>query len=369
MYLKYSDIAIFSDLSVTGKLNIGLEPLDANRGSASTLFAATEASLSLDANLAPNRYLGAAQKSNDFSITGPLQGKFSLTFCPLIEKQPVGAATTKLNIQRANQLSFFDLTGYFNSTWFMGSYKLKKTFLQNYSIKINPYQPVMVTANFISYDVSNISTTSITGYYQEFPLSTASTLSVNKQNTTNTAYYESLHGLTTTVNRTPELPDFISPYAERILANNFNPNATTNVLPKYNLANFTSSTYASAEYPPDILLPASKLSIEINVDCQRTPVYQLGSFTPSDVILTAVERTVTVQGEDIGSAIDINGGNPGALSINFLPLSARNDVNPIPSSTNNVLKFNISGRVVSQQLSVAQNAMVNGRVVIKEIIL
>jgi hypothetical protein len=39
------------------------------------------------------------------------------------------------------------------------------------------------------------------------------------------------------------------------------------------------------------------------------------------------------------------------------------------SDANKVLKFDINGRITSQQLSTSQNSIVNGRVVIKEIIL
>lgn len=368
MYLKYSDLPIFSNLITLGqnKFDNNTVAGDADLNTANHLFAAVEASLSLDANLSPNRYLGVAQRSNDFAMTGPLQGKFSVTFCPLIEKQPVGNALPKLNVQRNNQLNFFNLSGNVWSTWNFSSYKLKKTFLDNYSIKINPYQPVMVTANFTTYDVTGNVNQRISGYAEY----SNTNLSIPKLTNANTAYYEALHGLTTNVTKTPEPEGFVSQYAQALLNNSIKPDSNSPaLLPAVTEAKFNPVTYVDPEYPVDVLLPQSKLSIEINVDCKRTPIYQLGDVVPSDVVLTAVERTVTVQGEDIGRAIDINGGNPGVLNINFLPFSARKDPSPIPSSTNNVLTFKISGRVTSQQLSVSQGSMLNGKVVIKEIIL
>jgi hypothetical protein len=113
-------------------------------------------------------------------------------------------------------------------------------------------------------------------------------------------------------------------------------------------------------------IPETKISIEVNVDCQRVPIYTLGSKIPDSVSLTSAERTTTIQGENIGAAIDITGTNPGATNIHFLPLSK--NASP-PSSNYNSLSFDINGRIVSQQISVAQNSMLNGRVIIKEIIL
>ena len=368
MYLKYSDLPIFSNLITFGENKFGAPTAapDATLSSVAHLFAATEASLSLDANLAPNRYLGVAQRRNDFSITGPLQGKFSVTFCPLIEVEDT-TAKQKLNIQKKNQLNFFKLTGNVWSTWNFSNYKLKKTFLQSYSIKINPYQPVMVTANFVSYDTTDITLQKISGYSQYQPNTNLSIAKIVNQSTNNT-YYEALHGLTTNITRysDPASP-WISPYEHAILSNKLKPASTSFDIPAKD-KKFNNTTYVDSEASPDIILPQSKLSIEVNVDCQRTPIYQLGDFVPSDVVLTSVERTITVQGEDIGRAIDINGGNPGLLSLNFLPLSSRQGGN-LPSATNNVLQFDISGKIISQQLSVAQNAMLNGKVVIKEIIL
>jgi hypothetical protein len=64
--------------------------------------------------------------------------------------------------------------------------------------------------------------------------------------------------------------------------------------------------------------------------------------------------------------LDITGANPGGINISFLPLSMRGTV---PTSTINVLNINVSGRIASQQLSVSQGSILNGKVVIKEIIL
>ena len=296
-FLKYSDLPVFAEFTSQNT---------APSKAVSKIFMATEASLSLDANLSANRYLGKAQVRNDFATTGPLEGKFSMSFIPIIEKD-----TSITNIQKDNQLGFFTLTGDYQHGHqiYFSNFLLKKVYLQGYSVKINPYQPVSISANFIAYDVTDLKGATLSGFSEQL---------IVPQNTSS-PYYESLHALTTKMD-----------------------GSTTNI-------------------------PSTKISIEVNVDCQRTPIYPLGQQTPESVVLTAVERTTTIQGENIGSAIDITGANPGATNIYFLPLSKKD--NYIPDANYNALSFDINGRIVSQQVSVAQNSTLNGRVVIKEVIL
>ena len=92
----------------------------------------------------------------------------------------------------------------------------------------------------------------------------------------------------------------------------------------------------------------------------------MGNQIPDTVVLTAAERTTTIQGENIGAVVDVTGANAGATNIYFLPLS-KNGIEP--TAVNNALSFDIDGRIVSQQLQIGQNSMLNGRVTIKEIIL
>jgi hypothetical protein len=181
--------------------------------------------------------------------------------------------------------------------------------LQGYSVKINPYQPVSVTANFIAYEVSGLKGESLQAFNE-------SAITLAKDSST--PYYESLHALTTKMDGS------------------------------------------------SINIPNAKISIEVNVDCQRTPIYTLGNQIPDTVVLTAAERTTTIQGENIGAVVDVTGANAGATNIYFLPLS-KNGIEP--TAVNNALSFDIDGRIVSQQLQIGQNSMLNGRVTIKEIIL
>jgi hypothetical protein len=299
-YLKYSDVPVFADF-----VTENTTPVISN---VSKLFATTEASLSIDPNLQANRFLGKVQTTHDFSLTGPTEAKFSLTFFPLIEKN----AEKNLNIQKINQLGFFKLTGNFltGHQIQISNFLLKKCYLQNYSMKINAYQPISISANFISYDMSEIIGNTLIG----------TTLGQTLSKSPYYANFDSLHALTTTMEG----------------------GTATNI-------------------------PETKISIDINVDCNRTPIYTLGQKTPNTVVLNSVERTVTIQGENIGQVIDITGGLNGVANISFLPLGSLDEDEPV-SVAKNVLKFDINGRIVSQQLSASQNSMVNGRVVIKEII-
>lgn len=298
-FISYKDVPVFA--------NFVSESRNVSSSNSAHLFAASQATLNLNPNLAPNRYLGKTQSRNDFSVTGPLEAKISITFFPLIETY----GQSDLSIQRENQLGFFATTGNFllGHAIQIGNYYFYRSYLQNYSVKINAFQPVSVTANFIAYDIDAVVGSAFQGLSTQYydPIAKDPT----KPN------FKGLHGLTTTM-----------------------PSLQSN-------------------------LPATKTSIQVNVDCQRTPVYNLGSKTPSSVVLTSVERTTTVEGENIGDAINLSGSSPGSTNIYFQPL----DNTDTPSEQAHMLKFDINGRIISQDLNIPQNGIVNGRVVIKEIIL
>lgn len=300
-FLTYTDVPIFANFT-----NENTDPI--TTGSANHVFIATESSLNLTTNLAANRYLGKSQISNDFSLTGPLEGKFSFTFYPLIES--IDGAYT--NIQKLNQLNFFKTTGHFVSghTIQISNFLLKRCYLEGYSIKINPYQPISVSANFTSYDIDSIKGTQLSKYQ-------GSAISISKNSSV--PLFETLHALTTSINST-----------------------NTNI-------------------------PITKTNIDIQVSSVRMPVYVLGRDKADSVLLTSVERTVNIQGENIGNVINLTGSNVSDLSISMKPLRTLNQT----SAEDNLsfLKFDINGRIISQELSVAQNAMVNGKIVIKEIVL
>lgn len=300
-FLKYTDLPIFANFIDETSLP--------NTISAQHMFAATDASINLDASVAVSRFL--ANKPAMIVASGPLEAKLSFSFYPMIE---VSNSNERLNLQKQNQRNFFNLSGDFQNghNIQISNFLFKKTYLQNYSIKINPYQPVVVTANMVSYDISEIEGKTLNSFGRTFDISSDP----------EKPRYEVLHGLTTSINSLTQ----------------------TNILPQ------------------------TKTSIEINIDCQRTPIYTLGNKFPDSVVLNTVERTTTVQGENVNSIMDINGKEVRDLNILFLPLSSLGK-ELSNTTTRDILNFNINGKIISQQLSVAQNSSLNGRIVIKDIIL
>ena len=296
-FLKYTDIPIFANF--IDEFNLP------NASSAAQMFAAIDASVNFDTQMSVNRFL--ANKKPSMIASGPLEAKISFSFYPMIENSN---SNLKLNTQKQNQLNFFSLTGDFNQghNINISNFLFKKTYLQNYSIKINPYQPVVVTANMVSYDITNVEGSKLSSFGQVFEIS----------NNPDQPRYEALHGLTTSM-----------------------VNSSTNIL-------------------PDI-----KTSIDLNVDCERTPVYTIGSKTADKVMLNSVERTMIIQGENVNSIIDFNGKDVSDLKIYFLPLSSLGQ-NITNETIRNSLNFEINGKVISQQLSISQNSSLNGRIVIKE---
>jgi hypothetical protein len=301
-FISYKDVPVFANFRTQNVASI-------ETATSNFLFAASDVSINLNPNLTANRYLGKVQNKSDFSVTGPLEAKIGITFFPIVEK---ATPTSTLNISTENQLAFFNMTGNFSlgHSLKISNYFFKRTYLQNYSLKINPFQPVSVTANFISYDVSSVSNV-------ELAATDPSTyLPIAKDSSK--PYYKVLHGL------------------------------------------------SSIMYGDSANIPETKTNIEINVDCQRTPIYPIGSIVPSDVVLITAERTTTIQGEGVGRAVNISGAEAGRTDV-FL--SVFDEAGGSASSLNYILKFDINGRVVSQDISASQGNMVNGRVVIKEILL
>ncbi len=297
-FLSYTDVPIFANFVAEN------QPVDSS--SLSGFFAATSASLSIDPRLVQNRFVNINQDKNNFSHDGPVEAKFSFTFYPLIEDQD----QTTLNLSKINQLAFFNLTGSFESGHHikLSNLTLKKCFLQNYSIKIEPFKPISVTSNFIVYDLS--------ASLDQTLQATANISSIYKNS--NIPNYKTLHGAST------KMIDY--------------------------------DVYGKV-----------KTSIDISVDTVRVPVYTIGEKYPQNVFLKTVERTTAIRSENIGGVIDYDGGTFGAAALHFMPYSSSfSNVNP---EINSVLSFNISGRVFSQQISVKQNDIIEGSIVIKEIIL
>jgi len=324
-YLSYKDIPIYADYFTDGGSCSPLSSLSSTsiqQERNDNLLMASEASVSIENALAPNRYIGSKTVSTDYSLIGPQTAKISMTFVPIIGTTDAGSFlfNTKRFFEKATGngyvCNFTTTEGAYGTTLRLSNFVFKKSFLQNYSIKINPYQPITISANYISYDLTSVIDRKLVSYsdaieYTYPKLSQSSPI------------YSVMHGITTLI------------------------------------SNSGDATY----------LPSTNLNIEINVDCQRTPIFNIGSVIPESVIVTAIERTTTIQGENINNVAGLT-GKIAAFDVKFAPLSAIQSMGSAAQMAPFVQHtINISGVITSQQLSVSQNSMLNGRVVIKEILL
>jgi hypothetical protein len=275
-------------------------------GGTSDLLAANSVSINFDTQLEPRKFLGKNPISNDYAPTGPLQAKLSLSWFPLIGENAFS--------RQASQTGVLALTGDFTTGHQIrvGNFLFKDCYLNSYSIQITPYQPVSFTADFNSFDVNSVERLTFTGL--------AGAPRLLKLAGTG-AYFDAMHALAVGV--------------------------TGNLEP----------------------LPLSKKSIQISTSCSRSAVYTIGSKLPERVILNSVERTVTVEGENVGSIIDFNGSGDGkSASFRFAPFRyAVTGNNFDPKTThNNQLVITVSGKISSQSLSVQPGNTLNGSVTIRE---
>jgi hypothetical protein len=116
-------------------------------------------------------------------------------------------------------------------------------------------------------------------------------------------------------------------------------------------------------------LPQSKKSIQISTSCNRSAIYTVGNKLPERVFLTSVDRTVTIEGENVGSIIDFNGSGDGkSIDFKFSPFRyviTGNNFDP-KATHNNQLLITVSGKITSQSLSVQPGNTLNGSVTIRE---
>lgn len=265
-------------------------------------FVATSVSLGVDSSLSPNKVFGNSRVSNDFSHDSPQVGKLSVEVLPLIG--PNSAVNTVNQMALITGASGDYLSGFRCQ---FGNFDLRKCYLSSLTLKISPQEVISVSADFDVYDLSRVTGQTFTG----------ANISNLLTNNGSGAYLEGIHALALGV----------------------------------------SSSGVS--------LPESKAEIDISVRCNREPSYALGSSEPSTVILTNVEKQVSVNGENVGQIIGYS-GNLGTLDLYFAPFSSfvtgSTGFNGITSS---LFSIKTRGRVSSQNLSAGENGL-NGSVQIVE---
>jgi len=273
-------------------------------GGLSDLLAANSVSINFDSQLEPRKYLGRNPISNDYAPTAPLQAKISLSWFPLIGENAFS--------RQLSQTGVLNLTGDFTTGHQIrvGNFLFRECYLNSYSIQITPYQPVSFTADFNSFDVNSVERTAFTGL--------ANAPSLLKVAGTG-AYFDAMHALAVGV---------------------------------------------TGDLEP---LPQSKKSIQISASCSRSAVYTIGNKLPERVILNSVERTVTVEGENVGSIIDFNGSGDGkSIDFKFSPFRYVVTGNNFDPKASHQLLISVSGKITSQSLSVQPGNTLNGSVTIRE---
>lgn len=182
------------------------------------------------------------------------------------------------------------LTGDHSCSGSFGGIKFSGAYLNKYSVDVEPYVPVVFSANFSifsGYDESSITPDSFSGNALEFA---------------NGAYTD---------------------------------------------INNIDSINVGIDYP---------VSINYSVDCERVPSYEIGSEFACGVRYGTVTKSLSIDGENIGSFIDFSGKNIAKVSLT-------------PKSMNNSRRGEIiecEGVIYSQNLSVSKGDVLGGSISITE---
>ena len=220
-------------------------------------FMAADASFSIESQLDANKVFGKPRMSDDYGISGPQMGKFSLNTYVMIGSN--SATDTENQLALITGATGDSIHG--NSILF-GNLLLKQCYLSSLDIEINPQSPILTRASFDVYNLSEITGQSFTGQNVSHILT----------NNGSGAYLESIHALAVGVSGS------------------------------------------------GVSLPDSKEQISISYRINRSPVYNLGDTYPSTVILDSVEKQISINGENVGRFIGFS-GERAVLNLAFHPFS------------------------------------------------
>jgi hypothetical protein len=109
------------------------------------------------------------------------------------------------------------------------------------------------------------------------------------------------------------------------------------------------------------IVSAIQSSIRYNVSCARSPVYDIGSINPTDIILDSVEKQMDISSTNLKSFIDFSGSK---LNSN-LQLTLKDAQNIIGS----VISMNSGANVYSQKSAIQENETLTTEVSIREIVI
>lgn len=262
------------------------------------LIAVNSCEISFEAQLEPQKFLGKQPIANDFTVSAPQQARISLTYTPLVGNNLVSG------IQDASLVPL-SLTGdsVSGNSIRVGNLLFQKCYLDSLGVQVSAWNSIKFSTQFTSYDITNLENATYSGIEHSGPALV---------NPLSGSYFSSLHAL---------------------------------------------SLGVSGE---SFSIPESKTEINIQTTCARTPIYEVGSITPTTVILNSVQRTASINGENIGRVINFSGANA-SLSLRFSEFSKmmESGFNPM---TDYRFSIDTTGKVSSQSLSMQPNRTIDGSV-------
>jgi hypothetical protein len=268
----------------------------------SNLIAANSCEISFESSLEPAKYIGRNAVSDDFLSTSAQNVKISLSYLPLV------GDNLNDGIQNASLLPL-SLTGAFSETGHsirVGNFLFNRCYLDSLSIQISPNTPIRWSTQFSCYDASSITGFNYTGFGDSGGFTS---------NSLSGTAYSAIHALTT------------------------------------NVSGSTS-------------LPQSKTDISIQYQISRTPVYEIGSIVPRNVLLNTVSRTTNISAENIGEVIDFS-GKSAILNLKFAEFGKLMNPSFDPSQDYRFM-IGITGKINSQSLSMQPSKVVDGQISIME---
>lgn len=293
-YIKYENCPIYLGLN-------GQAPQTGAAG-LNNLIAANSCEISFETQLEPQKFLGKQPVSDDFSTSGPMQAKISVTYTPLVGTNLVSG------VQEASLAPLY-MTGdsISGEKIIVGNFLFEQCYLDSLNIQINSWNNLKFTAQFQSHNVTNITGTNYSGSSDSVGFTSGTSVPT---------MYSSLHALSLGVSGN------------------------------------------------SLSIPESKTEIGIQTTCARTPIYEVGSITPTTVILNSVNRSTSLGGENVGQIVNFSGANAG-LSLRFSEFGKLMESGFNPMADYKVA-IDILGKVTSQNLSMQPNQVLQGNVSIVE---
>lgn len=219
---------------------------------------------------------------------------------------PLVGPALKSGISAAST-GIFNLTGDSSCSIRLGNFLFRQCYLDSLTLSINPNQPMRANANFSCYNESGVEGLSYSGLGGSFGFTADSS--------SGTAF-SALHAL------------------------------------------------ASSVSGQSVSLPESRTEISIQTTCSRTPVYEVGSTYPRTVLLNSVTRQTSVNGENVGQVIDFS-GKSAILNLKLAEFGKLMDPT-FNAATDYRVRFDITGKVTSQNLSAQVGRTLEGSVSLME---